>query len=72
METIEKAIPARTHSHQPARWPKNFSARPRLQRAFDAWYRANEHRFFVKLEFIRRVDACTGDLTGCARLAARP
>jgi hypothetical protein len=56
METIEKAIPVRTYSHQPASWPKNFSARLRLQRVFDAWYRTNMSRFLVDLEFVRRTD----------------
>jgi hypothetical protein len=40
-----------------------------MQRAFDCWYRANEGRFAIKLEFIRRTESClTFGFQGVSRI----
>jgi hypothetical protein len=36
--------------------PSYISGRRRIQRAFHAWYRANQHKFLLQLDFTRRSD----------------
>jgi hypothetical protein len=37
-----------------ARWPKHIKARHRIQHAFHDWYRVNQNRFLLELDFIKR------------------
>jgi hypothetical protein len=56
MAEVSLNIPLRSTNTAHGGWPKRIKARRRLQRTFDTWYRVNEHRFLVKLVFIRRTD----------------
>jgi hypothetical protein len=56
MTEVSLNIPLRVENTTQGGWPKHLKARCRIQRAFDTWYRANQHRFLVKLAFIRRTD----------------
>jgi hypothetical protein len=47
-------VPIRARST--GRWPRRIEARRQIHNAFDRWYRANQDRFAIRLEFIRRTD----------------
>jgi hypothetical protein len=50
----QTTIPLRVENAPAARWPKHIKARHRIQHAFHNWYRVNQSRFLVELDFIRR------------------
>ncbi len=41
-------------------WPNGLHRRRRWQNAFSQWYSANEERFVIKLELLKRTDAYLG------------
>ena len=58
MAELDITVPIRSEIVSQKSWPRRMKARPKIQRAFDRWYRASEARFAIKLEFIRRTDSC--------------
>lgn len=58
MAGLDITVPIRSEIVSQKSWPRRMKARPKIQRAFDRWYRASAARFAIKLEFIRRTDSC--------------
>jgi hypothetical protein len=58
MAELDITVPIRSEIVSQKSWPWRMKASPKIQRAFDRWYRASEARFAIKLEFIRRTDSC--------------